>query len=294
MSQNHKSSKNRPRGFELLEGRCLLSISTADPQYLAIAAPLDDGQAARTTNTSPEAAPHAVLQTSPATGTPDMRVAKPVGHLPDSLFVPGTMGEFDVLIRVQATDAAGNPLTQIDAGVEFYLRVYVQDTSRFGHGVFGSYLDIHYDLNLARATGPIEFAFPNGKHGTLTPGVIGGAGAFDDLVRDDRRVELLFSVPMQAKNDGELTFVVQPPQRQSCDTLLYDLDTPVSPSRIHFQNSSLSVLPAPQGEKPDLPEYTKLDPYPDRYAPKANTPPRTTGRTSLRLITSRSRWNRSM
>ena len=199
-------------------------------------------------------------------GKPEASYFDPNGPLPDTLTSPDTLGLYDVRIRAQATDAAGNPLAQINAGDRFYLRVYVQDSGPFGSGVFAAYLDVIYNSKLAKATGPIEFAYPNGKSGVLTPGRIYDAGAFSgQMTRGDTSVRLLFAVPMQATRDGTLTFALHAPELEGWHTLLYDLNDLVADSRIDFQSSSLTVLPSPDGVEvspgdADDPGYTNAPP----------------------------------
>ena len=261
MSMNHRSSKkskNRSRGFELLEGRCLLSISTADYRPT------------RQFSETPFDAPLVLSE-------PEANYLDPNGPLPDTLASPDTLGLYDVRIRAQATDAAGNPLTQINVGDRFFLRVYVQDARPEGTGVFGAYADVSYRSDLAKATGPIAFADANGKEGWLSPGRIADAGAFRGMMVGDTAVRLLFTVPMQAKAVGSLSFVPSAPQSPHANAaLLYGIDTSIPPSRIDYQSTQMTILPSPPGAEAntgaDDPGYTTSPPAPMYAGVKAEPP----------------------
>lgn len=222
MARNREYWHSHLRCVEVLEQRCYFSVSP-------------DGGGLLSYYSSPEIA------------------------LPDSLAAPDSLGSYDVAIRVQATDAEGNPLAQIHAGEDFVLRVYVQDTGSRGEGVFGSYVDISYDSNLVKATGPIQFAFPNGKAGDISPGHIEHAGAFAGLAIGDTSVRLLFSMPMKARHEGTVTFEVRSSPIYGWSTLLYGFDGPISPSRIDFQPTVLTIASASPDSQPALdddPGYT--------------------------------------
>jgi len=174
----------------------------------------------------------------------------------DALLVLNTLnaeGEDGDLVRIRlaATNANGDPLTQIGVGEAFQLRAFVQDlTARDKGGVFAGYLDVTYDSARAEVTGLIQHgsAYGNAPSGsTATAGLIDEAGSIDGLTPLGPTERLLFTVPMRSKTAGQLTFTPDPADVSPLhDVLVFgvpvgETSSIVAPDRIDFVGTSLQV-----------------------------------------------------
>lgn len=168
-------------------------------------------------------------------------------------------------VQVEATDLAGNPISEVEVGEEFLLVATVQDLRPQPIGVFAAYVDILYDAGLAAVNGPIMHAtlYHNGPDGdTSTPGLIDDAGgffAFQDCqsfpCHGDGDQELLFTVPFVALAAGSVTFDVGEPNDPTPvhDALVFDSNEPVAVEDIHFVDATLVIAaPTPEDLATDL------------------------------------------
>ena len=66
-------------------------------------------------------------------------------------------------IRVDTTNLNGTPISTIQVGQPFLMRVYTQDLTERGAGVFAAYTDVVYPSSLVTVTGGLNFGadFPN-------------------------------------------------------------------------------------------------------------------------------------
>jgi len=135
----------------------------------------------------------------------------------------------DVQFRFEFADLSGTPVSSLQVGQDFQLRVHIQDLRRAisggPAGLFQVHIDLRYDLNeqggivdLVTPTGPVvpgeEYAsFASPGPGIIpTGGLLDEAGGLDtdsvipDLPNNDQRGDefLLFSVPFRADNPGTL------------------------------------------------------------------------------------------
>lgn len=114
-----------------------------------------------------------------------------------------------LIIRLEATDAQGNTITEIDAGEKFFLRGFVKDNSLTPQGVAGAYIDLIYQNQLVVPTDVINFGagFTTNQTGDIdTLGVIDELGASgNSTVVNDGELEL-FAVEFQANIGGVETF----------------------------------------------------------------------------------------
>ncbi len=114
-----------------------------------------------------------------------------------------------VAFRVDVTDLSGTPISSVDVGDEFELRVYVQDVSSDPHGLFAAFLDLLYDQQLVAVDGSLSFGtdYPNNRVGSLTAAglidEVGAIAAFSELGGSE---VLLFKLQMQAIFAGETLF----------------------------------------------------------------------------------------
>ncbi len=114
-----------------------------------------------------------------------------------------------VAFRVDVTDLSGTPISSIDVGHEFQVRVYVQDVAANPHGVFAAFLDLLYDQQLVAVDGTISYgaAYPNNHVGTLaTLGLVDEVGAIASFSELGGSENLLFTLQMQAIFAGDALF----------------------------------------------------------------------------------------
>jgi hypothetical protein len=168
-------------------------------------------------------------------------------------------------VKVEATDLAGNPISEVEVGEEFLLVATVQDLRPQPTGVFAAYVDILYDSSLVAVNGPVTHAtmYRNGPDGdTSAPGLIDDAGGFF-AVQDcqsfpchgDGDQELLFSVSFVALASGMVTSDVGEPNDPTPvhDTLVFGSNEPVAVEDINFIDDTLLVTaPTPADLVTDL------------------------------------------
>lgn len=153
------------------------------------------------------------------------------------------------VFKLLTTDRTGRPITAVNEGDDFLLKVVVDDARANPQGVFAAYVDIAFPPQLARMTGPVEFtgAYTNGiTSDTQTPGLIDEAGAFATrLLPQGDGQYLLFQVPMKALHVGKPVFQSGPadlvPDHQS---LLFGDNLPLHPNQIGFGQVQLEIRPA--------------------------------------------------
>ena len=86
-----------------------------------------------------------------------------------------------ITVRLETTDLDGAPVTQIDAGDDFLLNAYVQDTRARAAGVFAMYMDVTYDAELANVTGPPQFMAPYNLGTSQFPADVSTDGLIDEV-----------------------------------------------------------------------------------------------------------------
>lgn len=175
----------------------------------------------------------------------------------------------DVNFRLATTDLNNNPITQISAGSNFKLQVFVQDLRTSDgdgdtideRGIFAAYMDLLFNSTLV---GPVvstsnvfgfEVSFGssyvNGLSGNVnTPNVIDELGAFQGgTVPLGPTERLLATVTFQAKTAGTAVFNANPADVLPLhDTLLFEPTDPVTVPRINLGTASLSIIGGGEGE----------------------------------------------
>lgn len=164
-----------------------------------------------------------------------------------------------VNLRLQATDAAGNPIDQITVGSNFQLRGFVQDLRTVGAnlGVFAAYEDILYSSQLVsvieNSSNGLGFEvsfgpnFQRVREGDVrTLGVINEIGAVatsDDPLGNGE--QLLFTINLTANNLGTANFIADPADISPLhDTLTYQPVEVVGVDRIRYGFDSLTIVSA--------------------------------------------------
>lgn len=153
-----------------------------------------------------------------------------------------------VSIRLEATDLTGNVITEINAGQDFLLSMFVTDTSPEPvEGVFAAYADIEWEASRAFVVGDITydpFYFNGQKGNTSTPGLVDEAGAFTGREQGSSEEALLLTVPMQATGSGLVTFSTNPADVLPFgNILLFDtLDVAVPVEQVSYGSTTLTVI----------------------------------------------------
>lgn len=169
---------------------------------------------------------------------------------------PGDVVTFNII----TTDLSGTPISTIEVGEEFILRVTTQDTQDIptppgGFGVFAGFLDVEFDSSLASLAGSLEFgeSYSNQQQGdTSVAGIIDEVGAFANLTPLGTDEIELFSVRMQADLPGTLTITSNPADGGAAvDVLVYGLNDPVDTGDILYDVTSLQITGF-QEAAPDL------------------------------------------
>jgi hypothetical protein len=157
-----------------------------------------------------------------------------------------------VRIRLEATDLSGAVVTNVLAGEEFFIQVYVQDRRDDAEGVFQAFLDILYPSETVQATtvfSEIQFGddYANDRRAILTtPGIVDEAGAADGFTPLGPDEKLLFRVPFTALANGVARFAADPADDQVFNqVLVFGSDLPVDPSQVLYEGTVVQVGPPP-------------------------------------------------
>lgn len=164
-----------------------------------------------------------------------------------------------IKLRLQVTDLAGNPITQIAVGQQFQLRGFVDDlrTGVTQAGVFAAFQDILLsDAALALinpANNPRGFAvqfssnYPDASSGDIrVPGIINEIGSqqvgpASSSLGDGEFLQ--FIITLTARQAGALTFTGDPADLvPNSDSLLYDTPAPVDKSRITYTDTTVTIV----------------------------------------------------
>ncbi len=149
-------------------------------------------------------------------------------------------------IRLELSDLAGQPITSVPAGEEFYLNAYVADLRNKPQGVFAAYLDLAFDADRVVPAGNVEFgsAYKNGLNdGGSVPGLLDEVGGFSGIRPVGAGDVLLFRAPFRAEAAGTASFLTEPATSMPrSEVLLYGAGGPLASDEIRFGSVSLDVL----------------------------------------------------
>ncbi len=150
-----------------------------------------------------------------------------------------------IIVRLDVTDLAGNPITEIDAGESFLVRGFASDNRLAPQGVTQVYFDLIYQNNLVLADGPITYgaSFPNAQTGDSSQiGLVDELGAAGNSMVVNGAELLLFEAPFLANVGGVETFGGEPADIfPASNSLLIGDANPVSPDVIRVEGDTLTV-----------------------------------------------------
>ncbi len=155
-------------------------------------------------------------------------------------------GTPSVQFRLELSDLAGQPITSVPAGEEFYLNAYVADLRSDAKGVFAAYLDLAFDADRVVPSGNMEFGsvYKNGLvSGGTASGLLDEVGAFSGMRPVGAGDFLLFRAPFRAEAAGTVSFLTEPATSMPRSVvLLYGATGPLASDEIHFGSIDLNVL----------------------------------------------------
>jgi hypothetical protein len=155
-----------------------------------------------------------------------------------------------VQIRIAATDASGNPISNINVGEEYYIRAFVQDLREdqnpaYSSGIFAAYLNITYNKDLTEDKGTIGHVSPYdgfGQAGNLKEGSIEHAGGVDGLSPVGPSEFEFFNVLMTAIAPGKVIFSGSAPDTIDHHILLFGYSGGnISDNEIRFSDAELVI-----------------------------------------------------
>lgn len=154
-----------------------------------------------------------------------------------------------VRIRLDTTDASGNPIDSVPAGQQFFLDVLVSDQRIDPMGVWAAYLDVEYDDTRVSTGGAISFGndFPNFHAGDAsTSGLIDEVGAGQTAPLADGDEHLLFRMPFMAEIRGEAVFMGDPADGLPAgQVLLFGIDGPIPEENVTYLTTAITVTGPP-------------------------------------------------
>jgi hypothetical protein len=153
--------------------------------------------------------------------------------------------------RLEAYDAANQPITSIEVGQAFVLRAYVEDLRDPHVGVAGANLATSFDPAIVSPNGPLQvtdFFTDFQPLSFVGPSTLVGGGFA--LVVDPEDLpapggQLLFTVPMFAARMGTAVFTPGLVTGEDFEWFVFLSDSPVLSEQIELVGLQLNVVPEP-------------------------------------------------
>lgn len=150
-------------------------------------------------------------------------------------------------IRLELTDSDGNPVSSLDVGDEFLLRMYGVDNRNVfdRRGVFAAHADILFNSDLVRAVPGTSIEYPDSfdltPSGSISTGLIDEVGAVSSsLDPSDEDETLVATIRMEAIESGGVNFRSEP-HDGSGEVLLFLRDDEVPTSEIEYGTVALAI-----------------------------------------------------
>lgn len=150
-------------------------------------------------------------------------------------------------IRLEVTDLNGNPLSSIDVGDEFLLRMIAGDLRESGRrGIYGAYADILFDSDLVRPVPGSTIDYPNlfalVRKGTFEDGQINELGAVNaSLAATNDPENLIATVRMEAIGSGTVNLRSEPADDVNSEFLMFGIDNRIPPAAVEYGSVSLAI-----------------------------------------------------
>lgn len=156
-------------------------------------------------------------------------------------------GTASAQFRLELNDLAGQPITSLREGEDFFVNAYVSDLRSEPQGVFSAYLDVYFDADRVVPAGGVEFGrqYTNalGSGGSVR-GLLRDVGGFSGSLRPIGGGDfLLFRAPFRAEAAGPVSFMAEPANLVPHSlVLLYGDYEPLANHQIDFGSLSVDVL----------------------------------------------------
>ena len=168
-------------------------------------------------------------------------------------------------VRLDAFDLVGNPISSLVEGEQFDVRVRVEALQAASPGLFAAYLDLSFPSLLANVVSPPQLGI-NFVHSPsidiTTPGLLNEIGGHGGLTPPATTSPVLFTIRMQARSAGVITFLSDPADfLPNHSFLLFDSAKPVPVDRIEFGQLSLNIVAINEWHHADNPYDVNRDQY---------------------------------
>jgi hypothetical protein len=121
-----------------------------------------------------------------------------------------------VRVRLEVTDASGQPISLVELGSEFQVNVWLEDSAEQSAPLTGAFVDVQFDARMAKAAGSFSpgsgFTVGNRFDSVAAPGRITNVGGFAvaDVAPGGNR--LLARIPMLANDLGKMAILADRPE----------------------------------------------------------------------------------
>ncbi|TWU10459.1 Ig-like domain-containing protein [Allorhodopirellula heiligendammensis] len=170
------------------------------------------------------------------------------GNVSTKSFTVDVAGEPLAGIKLEITDLNGNPVSSLDVGDKFLLKMYGTDERARANrgGIYAAYADIVFDGTLVRVVPGTSIdhpvAFSNTPSGTINTGLIdeiGGVSTSTAPSNDDQ--SLIATLQMETLAAGSVNFVTNPADGGNREVLLFFNNDNVPADAISYGSASLAV-----------------------------------------------------
>ena len=167
-------------------------------------------------------------------------------------------------VRLEVTDANGDPVSQVNKGDTFTLNAYVEDLRGAEEpGVFAVYTDVTYDDSLVSVASGASLVhadpYSDGTFGDVSqPGLLDEVGGFDQSASHDGSEQLFFQLEFVADAAGTVSFQADPADViPAHEFLVNDSLDAVPGSNIDFGGVDLTVVDDSQPAVVDLASFAQ-------------------------------------
>ncbi|TWU03887.1 tandem-95 repeat protein [Neorhodopirellula pilleata] len=182
------------------------------------------------------------------TNTFTVELRDAAGNVRSENFTVNVAGAPIAGIRLELTDASGNPINSIDVGQQFILNFYgVDERPQIDRGgIFAAFADVLFDSTLVRAVPgttiqyPVEFG--NVRRGTISAGLINELGAASSLTTPTNDEEtLVASLRMEALASGTVNFISEPADQTGSEVLVFFNNEQVPVEAVNYGSTTLAI-----------------------------------------------------
>ena len=175
---------------------------------------------------------------------------------------------YSVKVGISLTDGNGEAISSVQVNEIFYVNLTVEDLTEDAAGVFAIYADLYLQTTDLQYAGSPTYTGPyiNGKSGsTDEQGELDEWGAFAGLNRLGAGEILVSSIPVKALKAGSTQILLEGADESPLhDVLLYDRETALGQSEIHYEALILEILDHGEGEAMEIQGEYSSESYADR------------------------------